>query len=667
VLLRAFRPLGPLLVDELRRRAIAVAAIEREELLGDPRVATLRAALGVLDRPSDAARWSRLLTAGPLGFDPLHVRFALSAAAAPAFDATLGPALDAICSGGSLTGPELAAALAWAAQAWSTGDIGRAARRLVRRLRLLAAVMRDEPPSRVRAAAARLRVVCDALAAGARTTAGLGLPSDCADVLARFDEHLPALALDDAGLDPDAPGVRILTVHAAKGLEFERVFVADAVAGRFPQDARASGLLDERDRAVLARCGCDGPSVHPEAAALEEAALWYVALTRCKERLTITFSDRALDGEVQRPSRFIPFAARPAIVAPVERESIELRTLRCGDAAARARLLAGAALDGAPALADFARLGWAAFAPLDGYPLQRTRALAVGDAELWLQCPRRLFYRRFARLPDDPSATRELGSTLHAVLERFHALRTDFAPEAIDVAEWTRELLALRSNGWVAAAYESELVANAAAMAADVALRSYARALGERARLTPFRVEARELEITVPVDPTGPAALAGRIDRLDTLPDGSRVVVDYKLGHAKHQTAGAAVARQVAAWRAADGEQRKRAPLARNITGDLRLQLGFYASALDRVAAVAYIFLGGAASAPKRDGAVHEIAAYDDAFRAVVSAALGEIAAGLVNPLAVGTLRSFPVTHEADNCLHCPYTAVCPGPADRDK
>ncbi|GAC1305771.1 MAG: hypothetical protein NVSMB21_07810 [Vulcanimicrobiaceae bacterium] len=659
VLVRAFRPLGPLLVDELARRSIAVASTGREELLVDTRVGVLRAALEVFDRPSDAAAWQRFLGASPLRLDTIGLRFAKADLRALRFDAGLASVLEGACRGGTLSGTELAAALSHAYEAWSAGDLGLAARRVVRGLRLARAVLHDEAAANVRAASERLALVCDALSGAQRTARALGAPARPSDLVARFDDDLPALALDDAGLGAAAAGVRVLTVHASKGLEFERVFVADAVDGRFPREARASSFLSDADRSLLASYGVDGPTVAPDGALREEASLWYVALTRTLDRLAISFADQGLDGGPQRPSRFIPHDRLPSAVTRVDREALEIRGVRDGDAALRRDLSASASLQGSPAREAYVRDGDAAFAAFAGTPLRLERSLGVGDAELWLQCPRRLFFKTFARLPDEGERTKlDLGSTIHAVLDRFHERNGSFGPDAIDVERWSRELIELRMQSWNADAYGLPSVARAAAVAADVALRSYARALGKRAEGMTFVVDLRERSLPVPV---GTRQLSGRVDRVDLLPDGRRIVVDYKTGAAKKETVAKVASSFVKDWRAADIAGVPRSPLARNAPGELKVQLPFYATAYADVAAIAYVFLGGEADVWRRNGAYFEDLPFTGDLREVTTAALAEIEAGLLEKLDDGSLATLPVTFVAETCTFCPYTAVCPG------
>ncbi|NQV89754.1 MAG: ATP-dependent helicase [Parcubacteria group bacterium] len=72
--------------------------------------------------------------------------------------------------------------------------------------------------------------------------------------------------------------VRIMTVHAAKGLEFKYVFVVNLVDQRFPTRARSDAIKLPDGLGSMAP---DGSDAHIE----EERRLFYVAMTRAKEGL----------------------------------------------------------------------------------------------------------------------------------------------------------------------------------------------------------------------------------------------------------------------------------------------------------------------------------------------------------------------------------------------
>ncbi|MBI9075666.1 MAG: UvrD-helicase domain-containing protein [Desulfatibacillum sp.] len=113
--------------------------------------------------------------------------------------------------------------------------------------------------------------------------------------LARFCD-LVNLASDADTLAPEADRVSLMTMHAAKGLEFRGVFVAGCEDGLIPH-AR------------------EGKESDPE----EELRLFYVALTRAQRRLWLTYAKRRrMFGMVlsQKPS---PFLAR------IEKEMKDLK------------------------------------------------------------------------------------------------------------------------------------------------------------------------------------------------------------------------------------------------------------------------------------------------------------------------------------------------------
>ena len=97
-----------------------------------------------------------------------------------------------------------------------------------------------------------------------------------------------ALRSDQDVLNESPEGVRLLTVHASKGLEFRAVFVVGLEEGLFPHD-RASRAAKIED-------------------AEEERRLFYVALTRAKERVYLTHaSARTIFGSknIATPSEFL--------------------------------------------------------------------------------------------------------------------------------------------------------------------------------------------------------------------------------------------------------------------------------------------------------------------------------------------------------------------------
>ena len=102
--------------------------------------------------------------------------------------------------------------------------------------------------------------------------------------MVEFAERLKQLgeAVQQAKFDPPENAVTLSTLHSAKGLEFEQVFMIDLQKGIIPSDE------DEKDAELL-----------------EEARrLFYVGMTRAKKRLDL-LSYEEDDGKKKEPSRFI--------------------------------------------------------------------------------------------------------------------------------------------------------------------------------------------------------------------------------------------------------------------------------------------------------------------------------------------------------------------------
>ncbi len=97
-----------------------------------------------------------------------------------------------------------------------------------------------------------------------------------------------ALVADIDTVDPDADRVFLMTLHSAKGLEFEHVYMVGMDDGLFP--SYRSIVDDDRDEVE------------------EERRLCYVGITRAKRELLLTSArSRVINGETRynKPSRFV--------------------------------------------------------------------------------------------------------------------------------------------------------------------------------------------------------------------------------------------------------------------------------------------------------------------------------------------------------------------------
>ncbi len=95
-----------------------------------------------------------------------------------------------------------------------------------------------------------------------------------------------SLAKNVDHLDPNDTRIPIITVHQAKGLEFDTVFVVGLTEGEFPNFYSVKqGRLDEERR------------------------LFYVAITRPRRRLLLSWHVKNEIGYVKRRSSFLEFLA----------------------------------------------------------------------------------------------------------------------------------------------------------------------------------------------------------------------------------------------------------------------------------------------------------------------------------------------------------------------
>ncbi len=100
---------------------------------------------------------------------------------------------------------------------------------------------------------------------------------------------LSEAALQTGEDDAKGEGVRLMTVHSAKGLEFSYVFIVGLEEGLFPHERMHEEHLSEEERE-------------------EERRLFYVALTRAKQKLYLTWAQTRLvfgSREVNIPSSFL--------------------------------------------------------------------------------------------------------------------------------------------------------------------------------------------------------------------------------------------------------------------------------------------------------------------------------------------------------------------------
>lgn len=101
------------------------------------------------------------------------------------------------------------------------------------------------------------------------------------DWFVHVEEYTNALKIRESNKELTQEGVRLMTMHSAKGLEFNTVYIIEANEGQIPYK---KSLKEQREE--------------------EERRLFYVAMTRAKELLKIVYVKKK-NGKDVNPSRFV--------------------------------------------------------------------------------------------------------------------------------------------------------------------------------------------------------------------------------------------------------------------------------------------------------------------------------------------------------------------------
>lgn len=138
-----------------------------------------------------------------------------------------------------------------------------------------------------------------------RSRGNYGIPGG-ADYAAFLDYVRVVVSLrQDAGATADSvlqrvDGVRVLTVHASKGLEFPVVYLPELADRKFPTQRRY-GRVPEHESVRASSAETSSPE-HDHI--IEEASLFYVAITRARDELVLSRAERY--GRMRyRPSPFL--------------------------------------------------------------------------------------------------------------------------------------------------------------------------------------------------------------------------------------------------------------------------------------------------------------------------------------------------------------------------
>jgi ATP-dependent exoDNAse (exonuclease V) beta subunit len=336
----------------------------------------------------------------------------------------------------------------------------------------------------------------------------------------------------------DVKAVRLMSIHAAKGLEFPVVCVADLGRQR-PGDGDEDLLVAEGE-VGLRLVGLDGSSEKAlayerlrdrarERAAREEERVMYVALTRAEERLIVsggvTLDHWPQEGPKASPLAWLGPALLGGDLTALPDDGEPIADIEIGDGGwvrcavnrpeTVGRVLRDESL--APAGASLPVAAPPPPRPLQAEPAsaaEAVRSLSYSRLAAWKQCGYRFYLQRVLGLPDEPGEVRQdgaaggtdfdartRGSLVHALLEH-------------DDAD-----LAALVEGWGLDALSAEQTADVLRLTAAFTRSPLAR------RIARARTVHREHGFTVAL---GDTLLTGIVDVLAHERGGAQLVVDYK-------------------------------------------------------------------------------------------------------------------------------------------
>lgn len=319
--------------------------------------------------------------------------------------------------------------------------------------------------------------------------------------LAAFLEHLrlaEEAQTDEevAPLEARLDAVQLMTVHQAKGLEFPVVCLVHFAEGRFPQHRRGEPL-PLPDALIKEELPAEGTHL------AEERRLAYVAMTRAREELYLSYAHRYEGAKDWRASTFLREIELGA--SDFDFQTPLLRRIALPDVAPAPRLRAP--LEPQPAQLEL---------KLEGAP--QRMVLSYTQIDCYLRCPQMYQYRYVYRLPTRQRAQAQFGRILHQAIQAVAAN----AEAGAEIA-WETVREAYR-QAWLAERFVAPQQEDGM------------RALG----LAFLRRLWEQGEMRRPLLVEQPFALAlsgvrvrGRIDRIDKLPDGTYELLDYKSGAPK--------------------------------------------------------------------------------------------------------------------------------------
>jgi len=284
--------------------------------------------------------------------------------------------------------------------------------------------------------------------------------------------------------------VNILTVHSSKGLEFPVVFLVNLVQARFPTQERREQIPipDQLIKEIL-----PSGNYHEQ----EERRLFYVGMTRAKDRLIFSLANYY--GEGKREKKISPF-----VIETLNEKIIKKKILE-----------------------DTDQLSIFDYKKEEEKEIIERQKIQVGylsysQLETFNNCPLQYRYRYLQRIPVPASAPQSLGNSIHITLKDF----LQGIKNKNKLKE--KDLLSLLDRNWVSLGYADKAHEKASKKSAQRMMINFYKDLDKK-----INVQFLEQPFIIKVSPS--LRVGGKIDRVDKVGKNKIEIIDYKTGRMQDQ------------------------------------------------------------------------------------------------------------------------------------
>jgi len=330
---------------------------------------------------------------------------------------------------------------------------------------------------------------------------------DLLEYFSFFEEAGGDIALEEE-LAEDA--VQLMTVHGAKGLEFPHVFILRLSKNDFPSGTRKAVFEFPPELMKEERPQGDFQIQ-------EERRLFYVALTRARQHLTLS----TVVNRRKRPSPFLDdFLMNPKVQKTDTVQSspkVDLPPME--EAAGPAPESAAAASLFDPAATEsraYSRVAlWAkAFHPPRPEPLQ----LSPSAIDAYERCPMKYMFHYLWSVRGGPHGQMTFGNVMHTTIKEFIAELRKRGKIPMD------EVMAIFNREWSSAGFPDDYQEQEYRKAGREQLTSF----HETYSAAPAEVMYQEKSFELPLENN--VTITGRIDQVNRIDGDAVEIIDYKTG-----------------------------------------------------------------------------------------------------------------------------------------